>query len=180
MGSCKQLLPLGNITVIEHCLGSLLKAGIQDITLVVSAKGNEIIESVSQWPVAVVINRDENSDMAASVRVGLTAVRNDSTGVLIALSDHPLATAGTCSLLVECHHADPSQILIPTHHGKKGHPTLFPRILLDELANVPTLREIARAHHDLVRLVPVPDEGVILDMDTWEEYQHIVARYSAR
>ena len=42
MGRCKQLLPLGETTVIGRCLDTLQRGGVSAIVVVVSAGGEEV------------------------------------------------------------------------------------------------------------------------------------------
>jgi CTP:molybdopterin cytidylyltransferase MocA len=81
-------------------------------------------------PVRIVCNREQKSDMAGSVRVGLRDVRESATGVLVCLADHPLVSPDTVRLLLEEHAARPERIIIPVHCGRRGHPTLFPRAVI--------------------------------------------------
>jgi len=64
------------------------------------------------------------------------------------------------------------------YEGRKGHPTLFPRAILEEIAALPTLRDVVRKDPARVREIDVGDEGVILEMDTPEEYARLLSRLS--
>lgn len=114
--------------------------------------------------------------MAASVRIGRDALPPEVSGVVIALCDHPLVAPGTVALLAACHDDEPDRIIIPMHNGGKGHPTLFPRIVLDELESSLTLRDLVRSDPGRVRLLGVSDPGVLLDMDTPEDYRAMTER----
>jgi CTP:molybdopterin cytidylyltransferase MocA len=180
MGKSKPLLPLGDRPVIHHCLASLIAAGIQDIQVVIGPAGDGISAAVDQLPVKVVRNPDHASDMAGSVRVGLRGISPNAVGVLVCLADHPLVTADTYHIILEQQQKQPEAIIIPVHQGEKGHPTLFPRQILAEIAVLPTLRDITRKYGEMVRLVAVTDAGVALDMDTPEDYARVVAAYATR
>jgi CTP:molybdopterin cytidylyltransferase MocA len=71
----------------------------------------------------------------------------------------------------------PGRIIIPTYQDRRGHPTLFPRALLAEIQQGTNLREIIGRHPHKVMLLPVADEGVVLEMDTPEEYREICLRW---
>jgi molybdenum cofactor cytidylyltransferase len=178
MGSCKQLLPLGDRPLIRRCLDGIIAAGVGEIVVVVGAGGDEVAAAVRHLPLTVVRNPDPASDMAASVRLGLQAVPAAATGVFIALADHPLVASETYRTLLLRHEEEPQAILIPVHEGQKGHPTLFPRPLLEGLATHATLRDIVRAHPGQVRQVPVADRGVILDIDTPEDYREVLRAFA--
>lgn len=152
--------------------------GILDIAVVVSRGGDAIVDAVSGYPVKIAKNTDPESDMAESVRVGLGSIADSSTGVIVALTDHPLVTPETYSLLMKRHINEPESIVIPVYEGRKGHPTLFPRGMLKELTRPLTLRDLIGRHSEKVNLTPVFDIGVSLDMDTMEDYEKVKAVHS--
>lgn len=173
MGTCKQLLPLGGKTVIEHCLEALVRGGISEVAVVVGPEGEKVAEAAGAYPVMVVRTTDPEGDMAASVRTGRDALSPAFSGVLICLCDHPLVAPETVELLAALHNEGKDRIIIPHHCGRKGHPTLFPRCLLDELVMPLTLRDLLQGNRERLCLVEVADQGVCLDMDTPEEYQRV-------
>lgn len=181
MGRCKQLLPLDGRPAVVRCLETILAAGIGigNIIVVVAPGGDEVARAIGHLPVTVARNASEGSDMAQSVRTGLELVGSAVSGVLVCLADHPLVTAETCRLLRGEHRRTPEAVLVPVFEGRKGHPSLFPRPVIAELATLPTLREVISAHPARVRLLDVDDPGVIEDMDTPADYQRLIARLSA-
>jgi CTP:molybdopterin cytidylyltransferase MocA len=176
MGTSKQLLPVGDRPAVVRCLEAIIAAGVRDITVVVAPAADAGVELIRPFPVAVVRNEHPGSDMAQSVRTGLTALSPAVTGVCVALADHPLVRPETYRTLIERHAREPEAILIPAHGDRRGHPTLFPRPLLEEINRLPTLRDILAVHTGRVRLVAVPDPGVALDMDTPAEYRQLLER----
>lgn len=173
MGSCKQLLPLGDGTVITRCIDALVSGGAGEILVVVSAEGNSVADAVRDYPVRIVVNQESEGDMASSVRFGRDALISEAGGVIVFLCDYPLVSAATITSLIEAHGESPGSIIIPCHGGKRGHPLLFPRAVLDGLANEMILRDLVRRDTERVRCLDVNDPGVLLDMDTPEDYLRI-------
>jgi CTP:molybdopterin cytidylyltransferase MocA len=179
-GQPKQLLPLGNKPVIRHCLDNLVAAGIKDIVVVLSQRESEILNSMKDLPVQIVFNENPESEMAESVRIGLRTLTDFSTGVLVHLSDHPLVSAKTLKSIVQCHLEIPDKIIIPQYKGKRGHPSLFPKPVIDEIFVGLTLRDIIKRDSSRIKFLDVDDEGVILDMDTKEDYEKIPKKIGTR
>jgi CTP:molybdopterin cytidylyltransferase MocA len=75
--------------------------------------------------------------------------------------------------MISAHIQKPDAIIIPAYRGRKGHPTLFPRSVLEDLGKVATLRDVIGRHHAKIFLLEVEDEGVVLDMDTPEDYLRV-------
>jgi CTP:molybdopterin cytidylyltransferase MocA len=180
MGQPKQLLPLGNKTVIRHCFDNLVAAGIKNVVVVICRGGSEILDSMKDLPVKVVFNENPESEMAESVRIGLRTLTDSSSGILVHLSDHPLVSTGTLKSIVQCHLETPDKIIIPLYKGKKGHPSLFPKPVIDEVFVGLTLREIINRDSSRIKFLDVDDEGVILDMDTKEDYERILKKMGTR
>lgn len=181
MGCPKQLLALGHKPVIRHCLDNIIAAGIQQIVVVLGAESNGAVAALQDLSVTTVVNEKTGSEMAESVRIGLRALESpSSSGVLICLGDHPLASAETMRTVALAHPESPDDIIIPAYNHRRGHPSLFPSALLDEIFYGGTLRNIIDKHSRRVRIIEVPDEGVILDMDTREDYENIVKRSGFR
>jgi molybdenum cofactor cytidylyltransferase len=173
MGSCKQLLPLGEKTVIARCLDTLLAGGVTGIVVVVAEAGNEVAAAVQDYPARIVVNPEGAGDMASSVRTGRAALATEASGVIVALCDYPLVLSATISRLLSTHRESPDDIIIPCHREEHGHPLLFPRTILEELADHLILRDLVRREPARIRCLAVDDPGVLLDMDTPDDYRRI-------
>jgi molybdenum cofactor cytidylyltransferase len=155
MGASKQLLPIRGRPAIVCCLEAIRGAGIDDIVVVLRPDAKEIRDVLESFPVNVVFNELPGSDMAASVRAGLAGLEAGTTGIFVCLCDYPLVRPSTLTAMRREHRMRPEAIILPMHHSRKGHPALFPRRLLEEIAILPTLRDIL--HRD-------PDRVVTLDV----------------
>ncbi|HYA88288.1 MAG TPA: nucleotidyltransferase family protein [Nitrospirota bacterium] len=174
MGRTKQLLLIDEKPVIRHCIDALQAARITEIVVVVTAEDNGIVDTLRGLPLIFAVNTSKDSDMAESVKAGLTALSPSTSGVLICLSDHPLVRPETIEALITEHLNLPDKIVIPCYNGRRGHPSLFPKSVVQDLRCGGTLRDIIRKEQHRVVLIDTGDEGVVLDMDTPEEFNHIV------
>jgi molybdenum cofactor cytidylyltransferase len=178
MGSCKQLLPLGESTAITCCLTALVTGGAGEIAVVVSEEGNAVVEAVRDYPVRIVTNPECDGDMASSVRAGRDSLTAGASGVIISLCDYPLVSAATINRLIVEHGDSPGSIIIPCHQGRRGHPLLFPREILNELADGLILRDLVRRIPNRIRCLDVDDQGVLVDMDTPDDYHRVCSMMS--
>lgn len=176
MGQLKQLLPLHDKPIIRHCLDNLITSGIENIVAVLGYRGDEVLAAIQEMPVQIVLNENQESEMAESVRIGLRAIAEKSSGVLVCLSDHPLVSVDTLKSLMQCFREAPDKIIIPLYKGKRGHPTLFPRNVIEEIFEAGTLRDIIDKNGSRLKFLKVQDEGVILDMDTKEDYDKVLKK----
>jgi molybdenum cofactor cytidylyltransferase len=172
----KPLLRLGPKPVIRWSLDTLLAAGLEEVVVVLGPTGVPIAEEIADLPVTLAWNAAPDSDMAASIQVGLAKVSRQTETLLIFPADYPLVAPATIARLLTASEQQPEKIIIPTHLGRKGHPVLFPRPILAELANLPTLRDLVRHDPRRLSLLAVEDEAILLDMDTPEEYWRLQLR----
>jgi len=179
MGTSKQLLPLGDRPVIRHCFDTIAAAGIQQVIVVIGTHGNSIPEALYGTPATIVRNTVPDSQMADSVRTGLGAIDDRCSGVLVCLSDHPLISVGTYKAIIRAHQEAPDRIVIPVYGGRRGHPTLFPRGSVQEIASGAALRDVIRKDASRLSLLDVADEGVVLDMDTDDDYRRVLEKFNA-
>jgi molybdenum cofactor cytidylyltransferase len=180
MGKLKQLLPIAEKSAIRHCLDAVISAGISDITVVIGPEHETIRKEISGFPVKVAVNKKAGSEMAESVRAGLSETARSATGVLVCLADHPLVAAETIRVLVGKHAGRPDMIIVPSCHGRRGHPCLFPVDTARKVFSGLNLREIIAADPSRIEYVGVDDEGVVLDMDTEEDYRAMIRRFGGR
>lgn len=173
MGCCKQLLPLGEGTVIGRCLETLIKGAFGEVVVVVPEERSAVAEAARAYPVRMVVNPEPDGDMASSVRCGRDALPAEFSGVIVSLCDYPLVSAATVARLIEEHVDSPGSIIIPCHGGRRGHPLLFPRATLNELTDGLILRDLVQLIPKRIRCLDVDDPGVLIDMDTPEDYQRI-------
>jgi len=178
MGRTKQLLPLGDRPVIAHAAEAIAGSGIRNIVVVTGRDHKLVREALSHLPVKFAYNSDPDSDMTASIIIGMKEVAPEASAVLIALADHPLVSAKTIAHLLQMYEQDPDRIIIPVYKGRRGHPSLFPMDMLQGLGAGGSLRDIIAGNRPKTILAEVTDEGVVLDMDTEEDYRRILTHYS--
>lgn len=175
MGSCKPLLSLGDGTVMERCLNTLHHGGVNEIIVVVSINGEDVARAARNHPVQIVVNPEEIGDMASSIRVGRDCTTPETSGIIVALCDYPLVVPGTVKALIDQHAMHPECIITPTCKGHRGHPLLLPRSILEELTEGKTLRDVLKKDAARIREVPIDDTGILIDMDTPDDYRTVCA-----
>jgi len=177
MGRPKQLLSLGGRPAIVRCLENISGAMIDDIVVVVGTNADDIVAAIDALPVTIARNKDPESDMSQSLRVGLAKVSPVASGVFVCLADQPMVRSETLIRMCLCHLEKPGMIIIPVFHGEKGHPPLLPKEIIAEIDVVPTLRDLIERHSGIVYHLEMADKGIVIDMDTWEDYQGMIERF---
>jgi CTP:molybdopterin cytidylyltransferase MocA len=177
MGRFKPLLPFGSSTIIETCLDAITAVGIEQTIVVVGHRAEELQSALAHRSVTFALNPDPDSEMGASIALGIQVLAPDTTAVFLALADQPVITASTYLRLLAERARTGAQIVVPEFDGHRGHPVLVDLTLRAELLELDQgegLRGFLDRHAlDVVR-VPVDSAAVLLDLDTPEQYEKMV------
>jgi molybdenum cofactor cytidylyltransferase len=180
MGVNKLSLPWCRETIFEHCLETLLRSKVKEVIVVLNDRTKKVVERVKAHKVKVVNNPYPRMGMGHSIRKGLKAIGPNSQGILIALGDQPWVKTRTINALIHAFLQGKGTIVIPSFQGKQGHPVIFHRQYLKGLLKLRGDvggRSVIEKHPEEVWLARVKSEGVIKDIDTWEDYRKIVKSY---
>jgi molybdenum cofactor cytidylyltransferase len=180
MGTQKLLLPLGDRPVIVHIVDEVLRSPVDQVFVVVGPGGHGVVEAIANRSVRLVTNPDPEGDMLSSVRCALSAMPEDCAAVLTVLGDQPGITAEVVAVLVQAFRTSGHGIIVPTYHGRRGHPLLFSRDYREEILcgyQGVGLQGLLHAHPEDVCEVELPAPGVIEDMDLPEEYEKIAKMF---
>ena len=101
MGTTKQLLPLGNITILEQTIDNFLNSKVDDVIVIVGYKAKEITRLISNRRVIVAENPSYHDGMSTSIVTGLGFLSNKSRGIMIALADQPFIESPTINHLIK-------------------------------------------------------------------------------
>jgi molybdenum cofactor cytidylyltransferase len=174
MGQNKLLLPFGGKLVIQHTLDSLLASRAGEIIAVLGSRADDIGKAIGERGVATVFNPDFANGMSTSLIAGMGKVSRQAQFVMVALGDQPLITPEIYDRLIEAALQTDKGLVLPVYKGARGNPILISMRYRDELlAQTGDIggRELLKAHPGDVLEVPVDCEGVVINMNTREEYE---------
>lgn len=179
MGAFKPLLPVGSTTMIEAVLSTVREAGIETVRVVVGWNAHVLIPVLERRGVPWIRNECFAKGMYTSVQTGLRGLPSDVVAFFLLPGDIPLVRSATLTRLAAEWDERPGGILYPCHQGQRGHPPLIgadyiPEILSAEPAE--GLRELLGRHAGAARSVECGDPGILIDLDTPEEYQQSLLR----
>jgi len=181
MGQPKMLLPWGKGTLISNVISIFQKAGLDNILVVTGAAKEQVEGAISHLDVKTVFNRNfEDGEMLSSIQCGIRAVSNQTEAILIGLGDQPQVRAGSVRMVCDTFRMTESNLVVPSHQLKRGHPWLVARPLWKELLLLDptkTTRSFLNSHKNDIHYVIVDDEGILADLDTPEDYQRWQSGY---
>jgi molybdenum cofactor cytidylyltransferase len=180
MGSPKALLPLRGRTFLAHILDAIANSTIEDPVVVIGHHRAEI-EPVVKQSARVIFNPDYELGMITSFQAGIRALRRDITGALLFLVDHPLVETATIKALIA--NFAPHRIVLPVFAGRRGHPVLFASEILQEILVLTSSQGaniVVRKDPSRVVEVPVKSPGILVDVDTPEDFQKLQSENESR
>ncbi len=180
MGSPKALLLYNDRTFLEHLLDITCHPKIGSQLIVLGAGAEAISNHVGLKPEQTVVNPDWQSGQLSSIKAALKSISAKATdGVLLCLVDHPLITSALVGELVRSFYSMEKSIVLPTFHGKRGHPVIFSSKLFAELLDAPEetgARSVVWKHAKEVHEVPTGEEGIVLNLNDPETFRSATAR----
>ncbi|MGA7409931.1 MAG: nucleotidyltransferase family protein [Bryobacteraceae bacterium] len=180
MGSPKQLLRLGEKTLLETVLDNLRASQVDELVVVLGGSAQLIQQQINLDDARVVINEAYQQGMGTSLHAGVSAVDSSSDAALIALADQPFVRPGTIDHLIDCYRAQRRPAVIPIYKGHRGNPILLDRSLFPEVMTLSGdmgFRSILGRHTEKILKVPVGDVGVLIDVDTEADLQKFQQAY---
>ena len=176
MGVSKLALPWGRKTVLERCVDVLVRSNIKEVVVVLSDRTKALGSRLRGPKVRRVINPNYERGMSTSIRRGVQAVDRKSDGMLIALGDQPLLRTKTINALIHALVQEKGKIIVPIFRGRRGHPVLFGPTFAKELLQLKGdvgARSLLQRHPKSVFEVRTRSEGVVVDVDTWNDYRRV-------
>ena len=180
MGRPKALLTLAGETFVSRIVRVARDSGASDVT-VVTGPHHDAIEAHLRGTGALdglrlLRNPQAVADQLSSLRIGLAAVDDDPTidAVVVALIDHPLIDAGTVRALIATRDATGAPVVRPICDGRHGHPVIFSRetFAMLRFGDLPDgAKGVLRAFASREVLMPTVDRGVLVDVDTPDDYR---------
>lgn len=184
MGAFKPLLPLRGKTVIENTVEALLSGGAEKVVVVLGHRGAELEALLlDRWPTQIipVYNPDPaGSDMLASVKLGLAAMPPCDAFFLLP-GDMPAVSPETCRAVRRALPEDTRCAVFPMTAGRRGHPPLIGWGLRQDILTYDGpdgLRGFWQTQAAPILTVPVEDGGCRADLDTPDQYQAMLKRFS--
>lgn len=176
MGRDKALLPYAGTTFLERLIDLFLPR-VAPLVVVLGHNAGRIMVAMRERPgVQVAINYKYKDGQLSSLKTGIAALPSDAPAALVTLVDHPAVAESTLDAILAYASAP---LVIPRYQGRRGHPVLLSRALLDEIAALPphaSAKQVIHAHLTEAAQFDLDDPGVLRDIDTPEDYEQLASR----
>ncbi len=177
MGALKQILPLGEKTIIEVVVSRFLSIGVDEIVVVAGYRSAEIHMALKGYPVTIVENADyATTQMFDSVKIGLSYIKDHCDCLFFTPVDVPAFKEST---LIAALSSD-APIVIPISGRETGHPVLLNASLIPSILDYTGERGLEGALLSLPverYYLDVDDQGATMDADTPKDYREVIQYY---
>jgi molybdenum cofactor cytidylyltransferase len=181
MGQPKLLLDVGGETVIRRLIDALSAGGVDEAHVLVRAEDAALRKELERTPAVVHLAAGDPPDMRASVeqlleQIAATVHPPENAAWLLCPADHPVLNGQVVAQLCAESADRRDAILVPTHDGRRGHPTLFPWRVAACVPQIPAghgLNWLLQEGGERVVEVAVEEPGVLLDLDDPDDYARL-------
>ncbi len=171
MGRVKQLLPIGDKTLLEIAIKSAIQSKADKTYCVLGAHFEAIQKSIEDYPVEIILNTNYHSGLGSSIIAGLKHLEDKHfQSILIMLADQPEVDANYLNQLIDESSKQPSKIIASSYSGLSGVPAVFPKQYYNELLNLKGDKGAKDFLNSSTTEVIQIDSIPLIDIDTTEDY----------
>ena len=181
MKSFKALLPLGESTVVENAVNIFLESGIKDISVVTGHRADDLKPVLEKLGVKFIYNANFAEGMFSSLTAGIKSLASTVEGFFLLPVDNPIVNKETIEKLCHAFFTTDLSIFYPKYKAMRGHPPLISSRYIPEILTwegTGGMRAILEKYEKDALDIEVEDRGVLLDMDTPEDYQTMLEYYA--
>ncbi|MEM9466457.1 MAG: nucleotidyltransferase family protein [Actinomycetota bacterium] len=175
LGQPKQLLPFRGATLLDATLDRVRSFSFAQTIVALGGAAPEVRTTVDLVGCTVVDSVHHTEGCSSSIVASLAAIADDVDGFLLFLGDQPDVAASTVDRLLAV--AGHSEIAVVDYTDGSGHPFWFARSMfgpLGELHGDKAVWKLLESGRFETAAATV-DASVPLDVDTWEDYERLLA-----
>ncbi len=181
-GRPKQLLRLKGKYLLDYVLNAALASELNQVVLVLGHDHQNILQALetrtSQERLQVVINHRYLEGQSRSLQAGLLKIRQAFPAVMFLLGDQPMLDSSVINHILERFRYSGKDICVPVCKGKRGNPTIFNRVLYDQLMAIEGdigARNIIRDNPERVLYTELDDPLCFFDIDSQKDFENLQA-----
>ena len=135
-GGALALGPWHGGSVLDHVVAVVRAGGIDDITVVLGPRADDIVDTADLGNATIIIDPDWAEGRAAGLRAGLDTMwrSNDLAVAMIVELDRPDIDGGSVASILSAHRGGTTPVTVPKYRYARGGPvavarTLWPRLM---------------------------------------------------
>lgn len=184
MGTPKLLLPWGAATVMEHLIALWRALGTMQVAVVCAPPPGAVEAELDRLGFPKenrILNSNPERGMFSSVQCAArwNGWNPALTHWAFVLGDQPHVKFGTLKQVLDFAAANVESICQPSRHSRPRHPVIVPGNVLSRLAasEAAHLKRFLLTQSELTALCEIDDPALDLDLDTPEDYKHVLRAF---
>jgi molybdenum cofactor cytidylyltransferase len=175
LGRPKQLLPYNGATLLDHTVATARACEFDQLLVAVGGESEKVRSRVDLSGSDVVVNPGFGAGCSSSIAVAMEALDPAATVLVLMLGDQPGVVPATVRVLLAARGDGP--IAVCRYDDGRGHPFAFGREVFDDLRALHGDKAVWRMLDERAGdVAEVPVAGrVPLDVDTWADYEAVIA-----
>lgn len=180
MHQFKQMMKVGDMMLAERVVINFKRCGIEDIVMITGYRSEELEKSLNKLGITFLKNKEyEKTQMLDSAKIGFRFLKDHCDRIFFCPVDVALFTEDTVQEMLLRNEP----LVIPTNKEKWGHPVLIHSELLPGILNYEGEGGLKGAFSSMniePYLLPVNDEGTMMDADTQTDFEKLVELHNLR
>ena len=171
-GENKLTKEIQGIPLIKHSVKNILASSINELIVVLGYQ-KEIIEKLigKHEKIKFVFNKDFESGMASSIKVGLNHLSKKAESFFVCLGDMPMINKEIYNQLI-CQR-NKKDIIVPTYNDIQGNPVLFSKLMKSSIMTVKGdfgAKKILEQNKDKILKLEINDINITKDFNTKNDF----------
>lgn len=179
-GSLKQLLKIGDSTLLSMVVNTAIKSNLDRVVLVLGYKADAIKASMGEKllnsGITTVVNPRYQEGMSTSLQCGLKEIQDEFPSIMVLMGDQPLLRYEIINLILRAFRSSGKEICAPVHNGRRGLPVCFTKRFYDDIFAIKGdmgAREIIRNNPEEIISIKIEDPESFLDIDDKNDFEKI-------
>ena len=174
----KLLLPIGKQKLIAKTVDVVLASQVEETLVVLGHEAIKLQRVLRGKNITLLKNSLYQLGMTTSIQRGVQAASKNTKAYIVVLGDLAQIEASTRNVLIEAFNVasqnEQTPRVIPTCEGKRGNPVIFSshfKEVILQHQDMNGCKGIVQANSQHVVTVEMPNNQVLKDIDTLEDYK---------
>ena len=181
-GENKLIKKVNGVPLINHTVKNILGSTVNEIIVIVGHERNILRDLIKEnKKIKIIYNKDYESGMSSSVKVGLESISKKTEAFFISLADMPNVNQNIYNKLIKAKYKynkklkleHKKEIIIPTYKGENGNPVLFSIHMKEKIMKIKGdqgAKVLIESNKNKTLNIPIKNDGIILDFDKPEDF----------
>ena len=174
-GENKLTKKINGIPLINYSVKNILNSSINDLIIVLGYQ-KEIVKKFIEKDkkIKFVFNKDFESGIASSIKVGMSHLPKNADAFFICLGDMPMVNKNIYNQII--NSKNDKEIIVPTFKGQKGNPVLFSKLMKEKIMSIEGdlgAKKIIEINKSKVLNLEINDKTITKDFNTLNNFDSL-------